>query len=211
MPRLFVGVRVSVATANALAACAEMLARRARDAGLEPKWVAPASYHVTLRFLGATRDDAVGAVKDALAVACSGVQPFRFRTARLGAFGSVERANVVWAGVEDGAALGEVAKRVDRAMGALGFAAEARPFHAHVTLARLREPKPVRELVLPLAEQMFAETRVDAITLFESETKPSGGVYRELARVAFGPAMAPPARPAAADPGDDTDDGWPRR
>ncbi|HTR49225.1 MAG TPA: RNA 2',3'-cyclic phosphodiesterase [Kofleriaceae bacterium] len=209
--RLFVGVRVSVATANALAACAEMLARRAREAGVEPKWVAPASYHVTLKFLGATRDDAVGAVRDALAGACAGVQPFRFRSARLGAFASLERANVVWAGVEDGATLGELAKRVESALAALGFATEARPFHAHVTLARLREPRPVRELVLPLAEQMFAETRVDAITLFESETKPSGGVYHELARVAFAPAVPPPARPAAADPGDDTDDGWPRR
>ena len=217
--RLFVGVRVSVATANALAACAEMLARRARDAGPEfsvpgaaLKWVAPASYHVTLKFLGATRDDAVGAVRDALTDACAGVQAFRFRAARLGAFASLERASVVWAGVEDGAALAEVAKRVERAASALGFAAEHRPFHAHVTLARLREPRPVRELVLPLAEQTFGETRVDAVTLFESETKPSGGVYKELARIAFGPVTeSGPRREPVADPGDDTDDGWPRR
>ena len=205
--RLFVGVRVSVATANALAACAEMLARRARDAGVDPKWVAPASYHVTLKFLGATRDDAVGAVREALAGACAGVQAFRFRVARLGAFASLERANVVWAGVEEGAALGELAKRVERATTALGFASETRAFHPHVTLARLREPKPVRELVLPLAEQVFAETRVDAITLFES----SGPAYQELARIAFRAAEAPVPRPGAvADPGDDTDDGWPR-
>ncbi|HEY1555686.1 MAG TPA: RNA 2',3'-cyclic phosphodiesterase [Kofleriaceae bacterium] len=211
--RLFVGVRVSVATANALAACAELLARRARDAfpessvpGVAPKWVAPASYHVTLKFLGATRDDAVGAVRDALAAACAGVAPFRFRTARLGAFASLERATVVWAGVEDGTALGELAKRLDTRLAVLGFAPETRAYHAHVTLARLREPKPVRELVLPVAEQSFAETRVDGVTLFDS----TGKDYRELARIAF---RAPESRTAvvAADPGDDTDDGWPRR
>jgi hypothetical protein len=33
--RLFIGVRISVATANALAGCAETLARRARDAGFD--------------------------------------------------------------------------------------------------------------------------------------------------------------------------------
>ena len=33
--RLFFGVRVSVATANALAQCAEQLARRANDAKLD--------------------------------------------------------------------------------------------------------------------------------------------------------------------------------
>src|SRR5690606_15476156 len=56
--RLFVGIRVSVQTANALAAAAETLQRRARDAGLDLKWVAPVNYHVTLKFLGWTRVDA---------------------------------------------------------------------------------------------------------------------------------------------------------
>ena len=94
----------------------------------------------------------------------------------------------------------------------LGFAPDKRAFHPHVTLARLREPKPVRELVLPLAEQVFAETRLDAITLFESETKPTGPVYRELAQLAFRAAVPEPSRPVATpDVADDTDDGWPRR
>lgn len=208
--RLFVGARVSVATANALAACAEMLQRRARDAGLDLKWVAPVNYHVTLKFLGWARDEAVDAVRDAVVRACAGGAALKFRTARLGAFGSLERATVVWAGIEDGGALGELAKRLDAATASLGFAPESKPFHPHVTLARLREPKPVRELVLPLAEQVFAETRLDGVTLFESETKPSGPVYSEVARVAFSagvPAVAPPGPVEVAD---DTDDGWPR-
>ena len=57
--RLFIGVRVSTQTANALAACAEMLQRRSRDAGVDMKWVAPTNYHVTLKFLGWTRDEAL--------------------------------------------------------------------------------------------------------------------------------------------------------
>src|SRR5690348_3990469 len=106
--RLFVGARVSVATANALAASAEMLQRRARDAGLDLKWVAPASYHVTLKFLGWTREEAVGAVREAAERACAGVAPLKFRTARLGAFPALERASVVWAGVEGPEPLAEL-------------------------------------------------------------------------------------------------------
>ena len=211
MPRLFIGARVSVATANALAASAEMLARRAKDAGLDLKWVAPASYHVTLKFLGHTRDEVVGAVRDALATACTGVQPFRFRVARLGAFPSLERASVVWAGVEDQTMLADVARRIDAALAPLGFAPEARAFHAHVTLARLRESRPVRELVLPLSEQMFSETRIDGVTLFESQTKSSGSVYVELERIGFKtPETAPERQTATVELGDETDDGWPR-
>lgn len=212
--RLFVGVRVSVQTANALAAAAETLQRRARDAGLDIKWVAPVNYHVTLKFLGFTRDDAIGAVRDALDEALDGVSPLKFRCARLGAFPSLDKASVLWAGV-DGNALDEVAARVEKAMTGIGFAADRRPFHAHVTLGRLRETRPIRDVVLPLSEQMFSDTRVDGVTLFESETKSSGSVYRDVHRIVFkttenAAQTAVDRQTGAVELGDETDDGWPR-
>ena len=213
--RLFIGARVSTQTANALAACAEMLQRRARDAGVDLKWVAPTNYHVTLKFLGWTRDEAVAALVDALERALAGVQPFRFRTARLGAFPALDKASVVWAGVEDAGALTDVARRVEAATEALGWPAEKRAFHPHVTLARLRETRAVKDLVLPLSEQMFSESRIDGVTLFESETKSSGSVYHELHRIIFKPASItslgePKRQTGALELGDETDDGWPR-
>jgi 2'-5' RNA ligase len=219
--RLFVGARISVATANALAGAAETLARRARDAGVDIRWIPPVSYHVTLRFLGWTRAEAIGAVRDALEAAAAGISPLSFRTARLGAFSSLERATVLWAGVEAPAPLLELAGRVEAACAGLGYRAERRPFHPHVTLGRLREARAVREVVLPLAEQMFGDTGLDAITLFESETKSSGSVYRELYRIRLEsrsnpPVSAPerqtpPVQLASNPPAEpDTDDGWPR-
>lgn len=213
--RLFVGTRVSTQTANALAACAEMLQRRARDAGIDFKWVAPTNYHVTLKFLGWTRDEAVPALVDALTTAVAGAAGFRFRTARLGAFASLDKANVLWAGIDDGAPLTELAGRIEAAAEAVGFQREARAFHPHVTLARVRETRAVKDVVLPLSEQMFSESRVDGVTLFESETKPSGSVYREVARIAFKTVQnqaieAPKRQTGALELGDETDDGWPR-
>jgi len=209
--RLFVGVRVSTQTANALAAAAEMLQRRGRDAGVDFKFVAPTSYHVTLKFLGWTRDEAIPALVDALGAAVTGVAPFRFRTARLGAFASLEKATVLWAGLEDAAAINDVAARVEAACEALGFPREKRAFHAHVTLARLSETRAVKDVVLPLSEQMFSESRVDGVILFESETKPTGSVYREVSRIAFKQAEnAPKRQTGALELGDETDDGWPR-
>jgi RNA 2',3'-cyclic 3'-phosphodiesterase len=216
--RLFVGARVSVQTANALAAAAETLQRRANDARIEIKWVAPINYHATLKFLGFTREDAIGAVRDALDEALVGVAPVKFRTARLGGFPSLEKSSVLWAGI-DGNVLDDVAARIERAMVAIGFAAETRPFHAHVTLGRLRETRPIRELVLPLSEQMFSDTRIDGVTLFESETKSSGSVYRDVSKIGFKTAddrgfTAAKRQTGAVELGDetqtDTDDGWPR-
>jgi 2'-5' RNA ligase len=219
--RLFVGARISVATANALAGAAETLARRARDAGVDIRWVPPVNYHVTIRFLGWTRAEAIGAVRDALEVAAAGISPLSFRTARLGAFASLDRASALWAGVEAPGALGELAQRVEAACTGLGYAAERRPFHPHVTLGRLRETRAVREVVLPLSEQMFGDSAIDSIMLFESETKSSGSVYRELHKIrlesrsntpiSVPERQTPPVQLASNPPVEpDTDDGWPR-
>jgi 2'-5' RNA ligase len=219
--RLFVGARISVATANALAGAAQTLARRARDAGVDIRWISPASYHVTLRFLGWTRAEAIGAVRDALDAAAAGISPCSFRTARLGAFASLDRASIVWAGVEAPEPLLELARRVEAACARLGYRPERRAFHPHVTLGRLREARAIREVVLPLAEQMFGDTALDGIMLFESETKSSGSVYRELHKIRLesrsntqisAPERQTPPVELASTPSvePDTDDGWPR-
>ena len=227
--RLFVGVRVSVAVANTLAGCAETLARRVRDAerggtaGIDLRWVAPINYHVTLAFLGWTGLEAIGRVCDVLEAATVGESRLTFRTTRLGAFPSFDQASVLWAGIEDGAALTGLARSIGEAVSGLGFARDTRAYHPHVTIARLRFPRAIREIVLPMAEQMFGDTRIDAVTLFESETKSSGSVYRELEKIPFkrapSAALEPLKRQTDAlergtpdrEPDETlTDDGWPR-
>lgn len=249
--RLFVGVRVSVAVANALAGCVETLARRSRDAGggdlrsaardeepdsadagagalpggrgIDLRWVAPVNYHVTLAFLGWTGLEAIGRVRDALTAAVAGQNRTTFRTSRLGAFPSLDHASVLWAGIEDGAALTELARSVGEAMAGLGFERDARPYHPHVTIARLRFPRAIRAIVLPMAEQMFGDTRIEALTLFESETKSSGSVHREIEKIPFQRALWTSSEPSQRqtdalergtpdrEPDDAlTDDGWPR-
>jgi hypothetical protein len=62
---------------------------------------------------------------------------------------------------------------------------------------------------------MFSDTRIDGVTLFESETKSSGSIYRDLHRIGFKQAdqtsFSPEKRQTGAvELGDETDDGWPR-
>jgi hypothetical protein len=74
-----------------------------------------------------------------------------------------------------------------------------------------------------MAEQMFGDTRVDGITLFESEMKSTGSVYTELEKITFKRARNPapegekrqtvalePAVPDREPEETLTDDGWPR-
>lgn len=211
--QLFIGVRVSVAAANALSGAAETLARRARDAGLDLRWVPAANYHATLKYLGWTREEAVPAIGDAIARAVAGTPKFELRVARLGAFPSLEKATVVWAGVADPGPITQLANKLDRAMAEVGFAAETRPFAPHVTVARLREGKPVREVVLPLAEQMFGGASIDHVILFESVGVSGSSKYIELRRISFKQALEREDRQTETvdlSASEDTDDGWPR-
>jgi len=215
--RLFIGVPVAAAVAGELAGTCESLARRATTQKVAMRWLAPAAYHITLRYLGWTRREMVSPVEQAMQRAVAQVRPgaLRFRCERLGAFASTARATVVWAGVEDtGAALAALAAALEREVVPLGFQAEKRAFHPHVTIARLREPTRVDQVLLPFAEQVFSETRCDSLILFESITKPSGSEYREVVRVPLSSTnsavqrQSEPVQPAPLDASPGSDDGW---
>jgi 2'-5' RNA ligase len=185
--RLFVGIPVSLNTVDALAGAAESLARRAQANKVKVRWLAPATYHVTVKFLGWCRAETIDAVADGVRRALEGIEPLRFQTARLGAFPKPEKATVVWAGVEDPQGrMAALAERVDAAMVELGFAREARRFHPHITIGRLRDPADVSGVILPMAEQLFSETRCNEVLVYESLTKSTGSEYLPLLRAPLG-------------------------
>ncbi|HKE19525.1 MAG TPA: RNA 2',3'-cyclic phosphodiesterase [Kofleriaceae bacterium] len=179
--RLFIGVRISLATVRALDEAVQVMRRGPRG---ELRWVAPASYHVTLKFLGWSRPEVAFALRDRVAAAVAGQRAFDLDTVGLGAFPTPARARVLWAGVDaqGGARLAELAGRMERACEDLGFAREERPFHPHVTLARLKVPGDVRGLISGCSEQVFRSSWIDSVVLFESHTKSTGSEYEEKAR-----------------------------
>lgn len=181
--RLFVGVEISLAAVRELAAAAESLRRKARAAGLRVRWLAPEQYHVTLKFLGWSRPEAVGAIADALVEPIAEVGSFAITGRGQGAFPRADRARVLWAGVDDPAGgLARLAEIVETALEPAGFAREERDFHPHVTLGRIRQPADLGALLGAGSEKMFRESRVGSVTLFESVLKSSGSEYRVRAR-----------------------------
>ncbi len=214
--RLFVGVAVAPTVAEQLAAACASLARRAQAQGVALRWLAPAGYHVTLKFLGWTRPEVIPAVTEAIERAVRGIEPFRWKAARLGAFPSTGKATVVWAGVEDPGGLAQLAAALDRELVEVGFAREARRFTPHITLARLREPREVGDVLLPLSEQVFSTSRCESVQLFESVMKSDSSGYSEVARRPLEGAESRVSRqsqdvqPASFDTTSGTDDGWDR-
>jgi 2'-5' RNA ligase len=150
---------------------------------LPGKPVPPRNWHLTLRFLGAASELQL----DKLLAAVAGSEvppPMRVRFTGLGAFPRTARASVLWLGLRDGGPLDEVARICEEAAVAAGFEPEGRPFHPHVSLARVRPPQDLRSLqatVPPFDHTM----RVDAITLFESRLGGGPARYEPLERISL--------------------------
>ena len=176
--RLFLGVELP-------GDARERLAAHLRDGlggrALPGRAVAPASWHLTLRFLGGTPPARRAAVVAALRAADPGAA-FTLGFGALGAFPRPARATVLWLGVEEGAErLGGLAAAAEAAARAAGFPAEERPFSAHLTLSRIRPAQDVR----PLLERVPAfreRIRVDAVVLFRSHLGPAGARYEAVER-----------------------------
>jgi 2'-5' RNA ligase len=184
--RGFIAVNIPPPSAEKIRGAQERL--RAADASV--KWVDPDSLHVTLKFLGDVEPERLRAVWSSAVQALDGGQPFTVRFRGLGAFPNPGRARVVWAGIREGAeALADLAARVEEACEKHGFPREGRPFRAHITLGRVRNPAPNAALAAALAEQSEAdlgEARLDRTFLMKSELTRAGAVYQVLDEALLG-------------------------
>jgi len=180
MPRLFVGIGLPPAHQAVVAG----LVARLRPLVWGPAtWTRPGNAHLTLKFLGETEAARLPEITEAL----GGVAfaPFPLAVVGGGFFPSASRPRVVWAGLAEGAgSCRALAAGVDAALARIGFAAEARPFAAHLTLGRLRDASrggDVRAMLSTLGETVWPPATVEAFTLYESTLGPQGPRYVPLA------------------------------
>ena len=178
---------VAVALAPALLAAVSGMRARLAEAESTLRWVPPENLHFTLKFLGGiTPPQLTGVVAAAREVAAR-TQRFSITLAGLGAFPSARRPRVVWAGVSSGADhLVALAEHLDVVLRPAHASREDRPFRPHLTIARVRDAAPVRDLskeIDALRELEWGCQTVGAICVMESHLRPSGAVYQPVEEV----------------------------
>jgi RNA 2',3'-cyclic 3'-phosphodiesterase len=188
--RLFVAVELDEAVLAVAQATAEELRRRIGDA-LRQKWVPTSNMHLTVRFIGHVADDRVSAVLDAIRPPLA-IAPFEVALGDCGVFPPNGPPRVLWIGLREGLLpLTAMHQEFNRRLLSLGFEAENRPFSAHLTLARKKDPP--RRLGFIVRENVRA-VRVPAArcpithaTVFKSQLSPEGPTYATLVRVPLCP------------------------
>lgn len=172
MPRLFVAIALPDALKETLTHL------RADIPGAA--WVKPPALHLTLRFLG----DVEAARVPALTTALNSLRaaPFSLALHGVGRFPLQARkpARVLWVGLAPQPALAALYGQIEQTVIRLGFPPDGHPFSGHITLARLKAERPLREVDDFLAAHWaFTATAfpVTEFTLYSSVLSPNGPAY----------------------------------
>lgn len=182
--RTFFAVEVAADVHAALVRLKHELARH--DSGV--RWVRDENLHATVKFLGGVEEAQLAALRDAAADAVATYTPLAADVAGLGAFPSLKRPRVVWAGLRC-AALAQVAAAVERAVEPFGYAPERRAFRAHITLGRIADLRgwaPVEASLRAREQELFGRCTIAELAAFRSDLRRDGAVYTKLWTIPFG-------------------------
>lgn len=179
--RLFIGINIPKKQRIRI----DRAVRSLREDGLPVRWVDPDSFHITLKFLGDVRRERLAAIQEALARVASGNRPFTAKITVFGAFPTVRKPRVLWLGVEATPEFRCMKQDLEWAMGDVGFEAETRSFHPHVTVGRAAASGGAglfRGLDRQLAGLALEdEIRVHTLDVMRSQLSREGSRYSVLA------------------------------
>lgn len=153
------------------------------------RWVKGENLHVTIKFLGNTREQELARVGELIRQAAARVEPFIVDVRGLGAFGSKTKPRVIWVGVGRGSdELTQLSSGLDEALGGEGFRAEKRRYTPHVTLARVTsgDARQIWEMLDKGREERYGVFDARAITYYSSDLQRGGPVHTVLSTAPLG-------------------------
>lgn len=181
--RLFIAINLPERTKNLLADKVSILQREIRE---NLKWVEKNNWHLTLKFLGETKENQIKMIKKTISTLADKWQqaPLQFRG--IAAFPHLNNPRVIFIGTEEGRDLVTgIQADLEAEIVKCGFQAENRPYHPHLTLARSRRNTDMKKVARKLkryTDPNFINIymQVEKISLMKSELHPEGPVYEEL-------------------------------
>jgi 2'-5' RNA ligase len=146
------------------------------------KWVPKDQMHLTLRFIGDADDAMLSDITEILELANS--SHFSLTLKSVGYFPPRRKPNVLWVGIEPSIQLMELRDSIEELMEELGFPGEERKYHAHVTLARLRQEAPLDKITGFLSAYALFKAEAVPVTefhLYSSVLTGDGAVHTKEA------------------------------
>ena len=147
-------------------------------------WTVPENLHITLKFLGETDKKRIFAVENGLAEIAAGSPAFSLNAAGGGIFPGPRDPRILWAGFGEPPELAErLQQTISNTMMLMGFPAEGRLFHPHVTIGRVKGTLPSGwgdRFLRHFAGCAFGIVPVSSIILYESRLSKGGAIYSAI-------------------------------
>ncbi|CCW35685.1 2'-5' RNA ligase [Chthonomonas calidirosea] len=185
--RLFFACFPPAPIRNAIGAFQKELQNAVADPGV--RWTRHEQFHFTVRFLGEIAEPVVPRLVEAATRVCTEQPTFSAALGSLELLPNSRTPHTLVLGLRIGLVeMATLARALDKAFRGLdlGIAPENRPFRAHLTLARMKNPR-AAEAVLPLLQRSWQRLdqipsfMVESCTLVRSELRPDGPIYTPLA------------------------------
>jgi 2'-5' RNA ligase len=148
------------------------------------RWVPLENYHVTISFLGDKSPEEISEIHKQIQKVCDNTHPFELKIEDMSAFSNEHDARTLWLGVQNKKHLGSLKENLDQSIKDVSYASPIaeRPFKPHLTIARLRNPGSVKDMISPFKRKSFGKIQVSEVVLYESKLKGPFPIYVPLAR-----------------------------
>lgn len=160
-----------------------------KSSNADIKWVNPEDIHITLKFFGNIDESKIESIIKSVEKVIESFSPFSIKVKGVGSFPNLKAPRVIWVGVlDERGILSQFQNQLEKAFEKLGFEAEKRSFHPHLTLGRIRSFKEKGELIKRMErfqEDDFGEFMVEKVVLFKSDLTRQGPIYTALKEVRF--------------------------
>lgn len=184
MKRTFIAM--DIPSSNEIKECLKTMSGRLNNEKI--KWTDPDNLHLTLKFLGDTKEDLISDISEKLRRISSDLSVFTVLIAGAGVFRNLRDPRIIWLGIQENSILAHMKNLIENNLSPLGFPPEKRGFSPHLTIGRikfLRDRKNLEELLEIFNNKTIIKFDVTEIIYYESLLKKEGPEYVPLGRFKF--------------------------
>ncbi len=150
------------------------------------RWVKSSQMHITVAFLGDTKENDVSAVAQELPAYLDKCDAFIADFTGLGVFPKLSRARVLWADAGPDEKWMVLQSSIDKMLKKLGVSYDQKNFHPHLTLGRikyLRQLNLLKHLLSKYDSYTFQSVAISEVHYYESILTPGGASYNLLKNI----------------------------
>ncbi len=155
-------------------------------------WVKNENLHLTLKFIGYTREHDIPKIISNVNSVTSSYKPFHLMVKGTGCFPKKERPRTLFMGIEGRInLLNNLVKNIETQLEKLDFPKERFNYLPHITIARIKYPQPQTPDIDLFLKSSYdpIDLSLDRVQFFASELLPTGAIYSLLKSFPLGESI----------------------